>query len=214
MIFNRHRRRPRHARQEAIEQLLVELTPLIYKTNKRSNNQDVNTAQRNEQESAPASPDGQPEVSATVIAEPESLDPKALQAAETGADVQSEIFPGDEVQQAPAVKEPTFGTIKMMPIIPRFKEVTGKIPTGQDRSLWRQPRWQTLTNKNHHYDAPQRHKTWSRVASAEVGSFEQVGGEILSAIQAPGPDTTEIEAKLSITSKRDQRRRFEGAYFS
>ncbi|GAW20367.1 hypothetical protein ANO14919_098720 [Xylariales sp. No.14919] len=104
MIFNRHRRRPRHARREAIEQLLVELTP-IYKTDKRSNNQHVNTAQRNEQESAPASPDGQLGVSATVIAEPELLDPKALQAAETGADVQSEIFPGDEVQQAPAVKE-------------------------------------------------------------------------------------------------------------
>ncbi|KAI3335125.1 hypothetical protein F4824DRAFT_166894 [Ustulina deusta] len=100
------------ARQEAIEQLLLEWTPL-YKAENGSDNDDMSPAKPQVHESLPPSPNGQPHSSVKVREEPEALyyvpRPKVetLPSPETKVDVQLETLSENQAQETEAVRGPT-----------------------------------------------------------------------------------------------------------
>ncbi|KAI1366552.1 hypothetical protein F5Y08DRAFT_300941 [Xylaria arbuscula] len=83
------------ARQEAIEQLLLEWTPL-YKADKDSDSEEVDADESKEQEPASMLPNEQMSSPGTAMDEPELLHSAVNQAVESAADMQSDIHPGVE----------------------------------------------------------------------------------------------------------------------
>lgn len=208
------------ARQEAIEQLLLEWTPL-YQGDKDSDNDDTNATEAKGYESTSRFLNGQAGRPAPVMDEPELLDSAADQAAEAEADMKSEILTEDE---ASTVKEPVLGpstdnisrraTIQpplvlgasndeAQPRPLRWGDRAATLPT-PTRQAWTDPDWarqiveETATVVGpDEYESPLRHSA----ASQARGSVRQWGSEFPRADQE-----RDAERYTSPTARHHQNR--------